>query len=92
MTESVLHFLQGGLAVMCLAIGVFFLRYWLSQRDRLFLWFMAAFWSFATSWIVHFIYSSTYSETTPHVYVFRLVGFVLIIIAIVDKNHRTPAE
>lgn len=48
--ESVLQFQYGGLTVMCLAVGVFFLRYWHQQRDRFFLWFMAAFWSFAVSW------------------------------------------
>jgi hypothetical protein len=90
--DSVLHFLHGGLAVMCVAIGVVFLRYWYSQRDRLFLWFMAAFWSFAVGWTVHFIFASTSSEATPHVYIFRLVGFALIAIAIIDKNRRSSSE
>jgi hypothetical protein len=91
MTSSLLHFLHGGLAVMCFVIGAFFLRYWVSQRDRLFLFFMAAFWSFAAGWVTHFIVSAS-SEGTPHVYAFRLLGFILIIIAIVDKNRRAKTE
>lgn len=85
--EAVLQFLYGGLTVMCAAVGVFFLRYSRMQPDRLFIWFAIAFWSFGISWGVHLVYA-TPSETGPHVYLFRLLGFVLIIGAIVDKNRR----
>jgi hypothetical protein len=84
--EAVLQFLYGGLTIMCVAVGFFFLRFWHLQRDRFFIWFMAAFWSFAVSWGVHLIYA-TPSESGPHVYVFRLTGFLLIIAAIIDKNR-----
>ena len=84
--DAFLMFLYGGLAVMCLAVGFFFLRYWRLQRDRLFLWFMVAFWIFAAGWSTRLAYS-TPSEAGPHVYIFRLVGFLLIIAAIIDKNR-----
>jgi hypothetical protein len=87
--EAVLQFLYGGLCVMCLAVGLFFLRYWSLQRDRFFVWFTVAFWAFGASWGVHLVYAST--ETGPHVYLFRLVGFLLIIVAIIEKNRqRSP--
>jgi len=89
--EAVLQFLYGGLVVVFVAVGFFFLRYWYDARDRLYLWFMVAFWSLAASWSVHLVYA-TPSESGPIVYVFRLVGFLLIIIAIVDKNRRARAD
>jgi hypothetical protein len=85
--EEVLQFLYGGLTLLCIAIGMFFLRFWHGQRDRLFLWFMLAFWSFAASWGVHLVYATS-SESGAGVYVFRLLGFVLISVGIIDKNRR----
>jgi hypothetical protein len=88
--EAVLQFLYGGLMLMCGIVGFIFLRYWYIQRDRFFLWFMAAFWSLGAGWGAHLIYA-TPSETGPHVYGFRLIAFVLIIVAIVDKNRSQRA-
>lgn len=85
--EAILQFLYGGLTVMCVAIGLFFLRYWYLQRDRFFAWFMVAFWALAGGWGVHLVHATS-SESGAHVYIFRLVAFLLIIIAIVDKNRR----
>jgi hypothetical protein len=85
--EAVLQFLYGGLTLMCGAVGFFFLRYWYIQRDRFFLWFMVAFWCLGAGWGVHLAYATS-SESGAHVYVFRLIGFVVIIAAIVDKNRR----
>lgn len=85
--EAVLQFLYGGLTLICVAIGFFFLRYWHLQRDRLFLWFMTAFFALGSSWGVHLVYATS-SESGAHVYLFRLASFVLIIAGIVDKNRR----
>lgn len=85
--EAVLQFLFGGLTVMCVLVGMFFLRYWRLQHDRFFLWFAVAFGSLGVSWSVHLVYATS-SETGPHVYVFRVVGFLLIIGGIIDKNRR----
>ena len=91
--ESVLQFLYGGLAMMCAAIGVFLLNYWRhgQPRDRFFLWFMAAFWSLGASWSVHLLLA-TPSESGPHVYVLRVIAFLLIVIAIIDKNRRSAHD
>jgi hypothetical protein len=88
--EEVLQFLYGGLTVMCAAIGFFFVRFWYIQRDRFFVWFMAAFWSLGASWAVHLIYA-TPSESGPGVYAFRVLAFTFIIAAIIDKNRRAGA-
>jgi hypothetical protein len=87
MSNDVLQFLYGGLTVMCLAIGFFFLRFWHVSRDRFYLWFMAAFWALGASWGVQ-LAGRLATEGAPHVYVLRLIGFVLIIVAIIDKNRR----
>ena len=89
--ESILQFMYGGLFVMCLAVGFFFLRFWYLQRDRFFVLFATAFWAMGSSWGVHLVYASS-SETGPNVYVFRIVAFLLIIAAIIDKNRRSARE
>ncbi len=81
-----LLFLYGGLTVMCFIAGLFFLRYRAMQRDPLFGWFALAFWCFGASWCVQAIDLSL-QEEVPYVYVLRLVGFVLIILAILGKNR-----
>ena len=91
MIEAVLQFLYGGVTVMFVAVAFYFLRYWYDALDRLYLYFMLAFLSLAASWSVHLFYATS-SETGPTVYVFRVVAFLLIIIAIVDKNRRARLE
>ena len=49
-TVTLNAFLQGACTLACWAIGLFFLRFWRVSRDRLFLFFFAAFWAFANSW------------------------------------------
>lgn len=87
MIEEVLQFLYGALTVTCLVVGFFFLHYWHLQRDRFFLWFTVAFWAIGASWGGHLVLASP-EESGPAVYVFRLVGFLLLIAGIVDKNRR----
>jgi hypothetical protein len=86
--DGLLEFLYGGLVAMCLAIAMFFLRYWYLQRDRFFAWFSAAFLAFATSWGIHLVYAA--SDLGPQAYMCRLAGFVCIIAGIADKNRRSP--
>jgi hypothetical protein len=76
--------LIGGYSVAAL----FFLRFWRTSRDRLFLYFAAAF----ALLTVHRIMLSWAVESggnTILFYVVRLVAFVLILFAIVDKNRAT---
>lgn len=91
MIDEVLQFLYGGLTTLCVLVGVFFLRYWKTQNERLFLWFTFAFWAFAASWGVHLVFATS-EETGPNVYLFRLGGFLMIGIGIVDKNRRARRE
>jgi hypothetical protein len=83
-------FLNGLSAGASLVAGVLFLRFWRDTSDRLFLWFAFAFWMFALNWSALSLFR-TADEARYLYFVPRLLGFVLILIAIVDKN-RSPAE
>lgn len=80
-------FMHGALTVVCFVIGVVFLRFWRLSRDRFFLWFLAAFWVFSFGWGLRAFVPSS-EEHRYLMYLPRLLGFVLILIAIFDKNRR----
>jgi hypothetical protein len=82
-------FINGISACGSLIAGVLFLKFWRDTHDRLFLWFAFAFWMFAVNWSAVALIAPT--EEARYIYFLpRLVGFVLILWAIVDKNrsHR----
>jgi hypothetical protein len=83
---NVIVFLQGATAASATAVGVLFFRFWRSSGDRLFAGFAAAFWMLALSWTLLGVFSPT-EEARPYVYGLRLVAFLCIIMAIVDKNR-----
>ena len=78
-------FLQGAIVMGCAIIGVFFLRFWKKSRDRLFLFFSAAFWLLGINWLA--LAFSNKDEPNTILYVVRLLAFVLILIGIWDKNR-----
>lgn len=81
--------LLGGVAMASLVAAMFFLRFWLQTRDSLFLFFATAFGvDAATRFILGLGHVS--DEQEPFFYLARLVTFGLIIIAIVNKNRRSP--
>jgi hypothetical protein len=85
------HFLMGGIAVGCGAVGLFFLRFWVRSRDPLFLFFSAAFWLMAVGRVALSQLDEGH-EARPYAYGLRLMAFVLIIVAIVHKNRGTPSR
>ena len=78
-------FLRGAVVMAGLAVGLFFFRYWRTTRDRLFAIFGIAFWLLALHWAL----SSLGGPLGPHAHLFRFGAFVLIAIAVLDKNRRT---
>lgn len=82
------QFLWGALAAISLFTGVFFLRFWRTSRDRLFLIFATAFWVFTIHWIGLGL-TDAQSETRPYYYWLRLIAFGLIIAGVIDKNRPT---
>ena len=86
-SELIVHFLWGALTMACAIAGLFFLRFWRTTRDRLFLFFALAFWTLGASWC-SLALAHPSAETQHHQYAIRLVAFVLILIAVIDKNRR----
>jgi uncharacterized membrane protein HdeD (DUF308 family) len=78
--------LLGAIAMACLTIGLFFLRFWKKTRDRFFLFFAVAFGLEGVNRAILGL-SINSNENEPIIYLVRLLSFVLILIAIVDKNR-----
>ena len=76
----------GAVAMATLTIGLFFLRFWRKTRDRFFLFFAVAFFLEGVNRILLGLDHSS-NENEPVYYLVRLLSFVLILIAIVDKNR-----
>lgn len=85
-------FLWGALVALCSVAALFFLRYWRTSGDRLFAWFSLAFAMLAGSWAWIFATASPEAEGRHYAYLVRLIAFVLIIAAIVDKNRRSRSQ
>jgi hypothetical protein len=84
---SAIPFLHGAVAMGCVIVAVFFLRFWQHSRDRLFVWFAAAFAVLALSYV---LLGTVAFATEWRVYVFalRLVAFTTILYGIFQKNRR----
>jgi hypothetical protein len=80
-------FLSGVIAAASLTIAAFFWRFWQRTRDRLFLFFCAAFVMMTLERIMRALVNLD-NEMTPLVYGVRLVSFLLIIAGVVDKNRQ----
>jgi len=89
MTDTALRFfLWGALFMGCATAALFFLRYWISTRDRLFAFFAVAFAVMALNWL-SLAFIDPGEELRHTLYLLRLLAFVLIITGIVDKNRRS---
>lgn len=84
------RFFWGALALGSWTAAVFFSSFWKASRDRLFLLFSLAFLVLALHWVGLGIVDPPV-ETRHYLYLLRLAAFVLILIAIVDKNRRGPS-
>jgi uncharacterized membrane protein len=67
--------------------ALFFLRFWVSSRDRLFAMFSAAFAILAVQRVA-LAATRTVIEDQSAFYLLRLLAFIIILVAIVDKNRR----
>jgi hypothetical protein len=87
----VIDFMSGALTVTYFLAAVFFLRFWRRIRDRLFLAFAIAFALFGLNQALVFLLE-VYSETYSILYALRVLGFLAILAAIVDKNLFAAAS
>lgn len=79
-------FLTGAIAMASLVISLFFLRFWKSTRDRFFLYFAMSFALEAVNRILLEITSPQNEDDSPF-YLIRLAAYVLILLAIIEKNR-----
>ena len=79
-------FLWGATAMGCWAVGLIFFRSWRFTDDRFFAFFGVAFWLLAVHWFA-LAAVGVVDETRHYFYAIRLLGFLLVIVAIVDKNR-----
>lgn len=85
------NFLFGAIMIGSLAVALFFLKFYRKTEDRFFAYFSAAFAMFSVErWFFLLIdgKDGVYNETLTYVYIIRLVAFLLIIAAILEKNRR----
>jgi hypothetical protein len=80
-------FLGGAAAVASWIVAMFLLKFWRESRDRLLLLFSLAFVVLGLNWLLVSAFHP--SGETRHLYhLVRLVAFLLILVAILDKNRR----
>ena len=88
-TPTLLVALSGGLGMLYAVIGLFFLKFRSRTGDRLFTLFATAFLLLAAQRFALTI-AREWAESLVWLYGLRLLAFVMIIVAIVDKNRATP--
>jgi uncharacterized membrane protein YcjF (UPF0283 family) len=87
MQTALYTFMLGGLVMGCFVAGLFFLRFWRKTRDRLFAIFALAFWLLGVNWLA--LAFTQQDEVKTIYYAVRLLAFVLILYAIIDKNRAS---
>jgi hypothetical protein len=80
-----IEYLSGAITLGYLVAGGFFARFWRRTGDRLFLAFGVAFVLLALNQALAWWLGDA-DERVGYTYLLRILGFVLILVAIVDKN------
>lgn len=84
--QTGVDFVSGATAVACFAIAVFFVRFWQRSGDRLFGMFALAFLVFGANRVALTLLGDD-TEARTYIYVLRLAAFLLLGLAIADKNR-----
>jgi hypothetical protein len=79
--------IAGALLAGYAMVALFFLKFWVASRDRLFALFALAFAVLAVQRLALALTHASMEDQTVF-YLLRLVAFIIIVIAIVDKNRR----
>ena len=67
--------------------GLFFLRFFRATKDRLFVLFGVAFWLLSANFVAVGVIHPA-EESRHYVYIVRLIAFLLVLAAVIDKNRR----
>jgi hypothetical protein len=80
-----IEFLSGAVTMGFAVAAIFFLRFWRRTAERLFLAFAAAFFLLALNQALA-LWLGAADERVGYAYMLRVLGFVFILGAILDKN------
>lgn len=81
------QFLSGAMMISFVVISMFFARFWINTRERLFIVLATAFGLLAFERIV-LLNVPVENEARTYVYLIRLVAFLAIIYGVIEKNSR----
>jgi hypothetical protein len=79
--------LIGAIVAIYFVIGMFFIRFWRTTRDRFFLLFSVSFLIEGMNRMLMGIWVQE-PESSPAFYLLRFFAFSLIVVSILDKNRR----
>lgn len=78
-------FLSGAVTLTYIVAAAYFVRFWRRTAERLFLGFACAFVLFALyQWLLFMLGAA--DERGNYAYLLRVIGFLVILAAIIDKN------
>lgn len=78
--------LMGATAALSLVVGLFFLRFWRNTHDRFFLFLSASFLLQGVDRLLqHGVWG--WPEDSPVQYTLRILAYMLILVAVLDKNR-----
>lgn len=80
---------SGAILMGYLIAGLFFWRFWRETQDRLFAILAVSFWMLAVQRLLVAMAVSVF-ESEAYLYGIRLLAYLLILYAIVDKNRNNP--
>jgi hypothetical protein len=83
---SLANFFYGAIGALCWVVGLYFLEFWRKTHDRFFGFFAVAFWILGLGRMAMSVLGET-NEANKSIYVVRLVAYLIILAAIVDKNR-----
>ena len=86
MRDGEIHFMLGAIVMACVVASLFFLRFWRKTGDRLFGLFAVAFGVLAVNWVA-LAFAGGDETIRTLLYAVRLLAFLSILVAIVDKNR-----
>ncbi|MEO6525199.1 MAG: DUF5985 family protein [Gemmatimonadaceae bacterium] len=86
-THDLTLFVSGMLATGYAVAALHFLKFWRETRDRLFAFFAMAFALLLVQRVALALLSDGEREGAVGYYLLRLLAFMLILVAIVDKNR-----
>jgi hypothetical protein len=78
--------IRGALILASATVALFLLRFFRDTRDRFFAFFAGSFAILSIHWAI-LTFTSPRAEHRPLFFLLRLVAFVFLIVAILDKNR-----